>query len=57
MKNWKFVRIMKQSGLEFTEGQLLKIVDLLGRRRSWRSAMSVVEWVYLHKNRTDLRSR
>ncbi|KAJ0040128.1 hypothetical protein Pint_27880 [Pistacia integerrima] len=57
VKNWKFVRIMKQSGLLFTEGQLLKIVQGLGDKGSWRQAMSVVEWVYGRKEIRDLKSR
>ncbi|KAL5755095.1 hypothetical protein ACOSP7_023315 [Xanthoceras sorbifolium] len=57
VKNWKFVRIMKQSGLQFTEGQLLKIVEGLGRKGSWRPAMSVVEWIYGRKDHRNLKSR
>lgn len=57
VKNWKFVRIMKQSGLLFTEGQLLKIVQGLGDKGSWRQAMSVVEWVYGRKEIRDSKSR
>lgn len=57
VKNWKFVRIMKQSGLQFSEGQLLKILRGLGDKGSWKQAISVVEWVYGHKERKDLKSR
>ncbi|TXG59931.1 hypothetical protein EZV62_014504 [Acer yangbiense] len=57
LNNWKFVRIMKQSGLQFSESQLLKIVEGLGCKGSWRPAMSVVEWVYGRKEQRDLKSR
>lgn len=57
LKNWKFVRIMKQSGLLFTEGQLLKIVQGLGDKGGWRQAMSVVEWVYKRKEMKHSKSR
>ncbi|GLT75389.1 hypothetical protein SLA2020_471200 [Shorea laevis] len=55
--HWKFVRIMKQSGLPFTEGQLLKIVEGLGKNGRWRQAMAVVEWVYGDKEHGGLKSR
>lgn len=56
-KNWKFVRIMNQSGLMFTEGQMLKLLKGLGDKRSWRQAMSVLDWVYGLKDKRDLKSR
>ncbi|XP_010550311.1 PREDICTED: pentatricopeptide repeat-containing protein At5g67570, chloroplastic [Tarenaya hassleriana] len=56
-KHWKFVRMMKQSGLQFTEAQLLKIVDRLGHRRSWKQASAVVHWVYSDKQHKHLKSR
>lgn len=37
---------MKQSGLEFTEGQVLRIVEGLGAKGCWKQALSVVEWLY-----------
>ncbi|KAG2327183.1 hypothetical protein Bca52824_009911 [Brassica carinata] len=46
-KHWKFVRMMNQSGLQFNEDQMLKIVDPL----------AVVRWVYSDKKRKHLRSR
>ncbi|CAN7024214.1 hypothetical protein IGI04_024133 [Brassica rapa subsp. trilocularis] len=56
-KHWKFVRMMNQSGLQFSEDQMLKIVDRLGRKRSWKQALAVVHWVYSDKKRKHLRSR
>ncbi|XP_024025463.1 pentatricopeptide repeat-containing protein At5g67570, chloroplastic [Morus notabilis] len=45
-RDWKLRRIMKQSGLEFTEGQVLRIVEGLGAKGCWKQAVSVVEWLY-----------
>lgn len=56
-KHWKFVRIMNQSGLQFSEDQMLKIVDRLGRKNSWKQASAVVHWVYSDKKRKHIRSR
>lgn len=57
MKNWKFSRMMKQSGLQFTEAQLLKIVGGLGDKGQWRHALSVVKWVYNSKEHKHFKSR
>ncbi|GMH24048.1 hypothetical protein Nepgr_025891 [Nepenthes gracilis] len=57
LKDWKFRRMMKQGGLHFTEGQLLKILRGLGDRGSWRQAMDVVEWVYSNKEYRNYKSR
>ncbi|CAN1777483.1 Pentatricopeptide repeat-containing protein At5g67570, chloroplastic [Linum perenne] len=57
LKDWKLARMMKQSGLEFTEGQLLKIVETLGAKRKWKQALSAVGWVYTDKDRSDFKSR
>ncbi|KAL3844675.1 hypothetical protein ACJIZ3_002078 [Penstemon smallii] len=57
VKDWKFNRMMRYSGLEFTEGQMLKIVAGLGSRGKWRHAMSVVEWVYNSKEHKHYKSR
>ncbi|KAK6923153.1 Pentatricopeptide repeat [Dillenia turbinata] len=56
-KDWKFSRIMKQSRLQFTEVQLLKIVGGLGASGNWRPALSVVEWVYGCKELKLIKSR
>lgn len=57
MKDWKFGRMMKQSGLQFTEAQLLRIVGRLGANGQWRNALSVVEWVYSDKEHKHYKSR
>ncbi|OIV89398.1 hypothetical protein TanjilG_22230 [Lupinus angustifolius] len=56
-KDWKFSRIMKLSELPFTEGQLLMILELLGAKGCWKQALSVVQWVYNHKDQRKYRSR
>lgn len=57
MKDWKFARIMKYSGLQFTERQMLKIIEGLGGKGRWRHAFSVVEWVYSSKEHRHYKSR
>ncbi|KAK7386359.1 hypothetical protein VNO78_26544 [Psophocarpus tetragonolobus] len=57
MKDWKFSRMMKLSGLPFTEEQLLRIVELLGFKRCWKQALSVVQWVYNYKDHRKFQSR
>ncbi|XP_030538973.1 pentatricopeptide repeat-containing protein At5g67570, chloroplastic [Rhodamnia argentea] len=56
-KDWKFSRMMKLSGLQFTEKQLLNILRGLGNDGHWKQAMAVVEWVYHDKERRCWRSR
>lgn len=57
MRDWKLSRMMKQSGLQFTEGQLLKILNGLGATKCWKQALSVVEWVYNDKGNIHCKSR
>ncbi|XP_020235014.1 pentatricopeptide repeat-containing protein At5g67570, chloroplastic isoform X1 [Cajanus cajan] len=57
MRDWKFSRMMKLSGLPFTEVQLLRIVELLGVKRCWKQALSVVQWVYNYKDHRKFQSR
>ncbi|KAI3500332.1 hypothetical protein L1887_36152 [Cichorium endivia] len=57
MKNWKFSKMMKQSELQFTEDQLLKIVGGLGDKGQWKHALSVVKWVYNSKEHKNFKSR
>lgn len=57
MKDWKFTRMMRYSGLQFTEGQMLKIVEGLGNKGQWNHAVSVVEWVYNSKEQKNFKSR
>ncbi|RZC62778.1 hypothetical protein C5167_024553 [Papaver somniferum] len=57
IRDWKFGRLMKLSGLHFTEGHLLKIVEGLGVHGNWRIALSVVEWVYNNNDYKHQKSR
>lgn len=57
IKDWKFTRMMKLSGLQFTEGQLLKILEQLGAKGSWKQAISVVDWVYSKSDNKNYKSR
>ncbi|KAG8384268.1 hypothetical protein BUALT_Bualt04G0100700 [Buddleja alternifolia] len=57
VKDWKFTRVMRYSGLQFTEGQMLRIVEGLGNKGQWRNAFSVVEWVYSSKEHRHFKSR
>ncbi|KAI4326009.1 hypothetical protein MLD38_031367 [Melastoma candidum] len=50
-RDWKFGRMMKLSGLQFSEKQLLKILQGLGWKGHWKQALSAVEWVYDYKVR------
>ncbi|KAL8044626.1 hypothetical protein ABFX02_08G057500 [Erythranthe guttata] len=56
-KDWKFTRMMRYSGLQFTEGQMMKIVNGLGYKGQWKHALSVVEWVYTSKEHMHFKSR
>jgi hypothetical protein len=56
-KDWKFSRCMKLSGLPFTEGQLLMILEMLGVRGCWKQALSVVQWVYSDKDHKKFQSK
>ncbi|KAK9109757.1 hypothetical protein Sjap_017817 [Stephania japonica] len=56
-RDWKFARLMKQSEIQFTERNLMKIVGDLGSLGSWRQAMSVVEWVYSRDEYKHRKSR
>lgn len=57
MKDWKFTRMMKQSQLQFTEDQLLKLLGRLGDQGCWRQAMEVVRWIYSRKEHIHYKSR
>ncbi|KAF5749679.1 hypothetical protein HS088_TW03G00004 [Tripterygium wilfordii] len=54
-RDWKLVRMMKQSELRFSEDQLLKILEGLGEKNKWQQALAVVERVYEKKR--EYRSR
>ncbi|KAM7251370.1 hypothetical protein ACFE04_023253 [Oxalis oulophora] len=57
VKDWKVGRMMKQSELQFTERQLLKIVHMLGDKRCWRQALAVVDYAYGTKEHKHFKSR
>ncbi|XP_040999766.1 pentatricopeptide repeat-containing protein At5g67570, chloroplastic [Juglans microcarpa x Juglans regia] len=57
MRDWKFSRIMKQSELQFTESQLLNVLEGLGNKGQWKQALSVVEWVNNDKEHRRYKSR
>lgn len=57
MKDWKLSKMMKQSGLQFTEGQMLKILGGLGAKGCWKHSLAVVEWVYNDKGNKHCKSR
>ncbi|VVA23388.1 PREDICTED: pentatricopeptide [Prunus dulcis] len=57
MKDWKLSKMMKQSGLQFTEGQMLKILGGLGAKGCWKHSVAVVEWVYNDKGNKHCKSR
>lgn len=57
ISDWKFSRLMNQSGIQFTERNLLRIVGGLGTRGHWRHALSIVEWVYKGRDSKHYKSR
>ncbi|KAG0455208.1 hypothetical protein HPP92_024167 [Vanilla planifolia] len=57
MQDWKFSRLMKHSGLLFSEMCMLDIIEELGSLRSWRQALSVVKWVYNQQEYKNCKSR
>lgn len=57
VKDYKFSKLMKHSGLQYTEEQMLRLVEGLGEKGQWRHALSVVHWVYNSKERRRSKSR
>lgn len=57
VKDFKFSKLMKHSGLQYTEEQMLRLVQGLGEKGQWRHAMSVVHWVYNSKEHRRSKSR
>ncbi|KAJ0961429.1 hypothetical protein J5N97_000384 [Dioscorea zingiberensis] len=57
MKDWKFPRLMKQSGLYLSEVNLLKLIEGFGVIGNWKHALSVVEWAYNEKKYRYQKSR
>ncbi|KAM3014598.1 hypothetical protein FF2_027279 [Malus domestica] len=56
-RDWKLSKMMKQSGLQFTEGQTLKILGGLGAKGCWKQALSVLDWAYNDKGNKHYKSR
>ncbi|XP_059293506.1 pentatricopeptide repeat-containing protein At5g67570, chloroplastic isoform X1 [Lycium ferocissimum] len=57
VKDYKFSKLMKHSGLQYTEEQMLRLVEGLGEKGQWRHALSVVHWVYNSKEHRCSKSR
>ncbi|XP_055806360.1 pentatricopeptide repeat-containing protein At5g67570, chloroplastic [Solanum dulcamara] len=57
VKDYKFSKLMKHSGLQYTEEQMLRFVQGLGEKGQWRHALSVVHWVYTSKEHRRNKSR
>nr|XP_016461513.1 PREDICTED: pentatricopeptide repeat-containing protein At5g67570, chloroplastic-like [Nicotiana tabacum] len=57
VKDYKFSKLMKHSGLQFTEEQMLRLVEGLGEKGQWRHALSVVHWVFNSKEHRRCKSR
>ncbi|CAN4083032.1 unnamed protein product [Withania somnifera] len=57
VKDYKFSKLMKHSGLQYTEEQMLRLVEGLGEKGQWRHALSVVHWVYNSKEHRRSKSR
>ncbi|KAH0700415.1 pentatricopeptide repeat-containing protein At5g67570, chloroplastic [Solanum tuberosum] len=57
VKDYKFSKLMKHSGLQYTEEQMLRLVQGLGEKGQWKHALSVVHWVYTSKEHRRSKSR
>lgn len=57
VKDYKFSKLMKHSGLQYTEEQMLRLVQGLGEKGQWKNALSVVHWVYTSKEHRRSKSR
>ncbi|KAK4346672.1 hypothetical protein RND71_033011 [Anisodus tanguticus] len=57
VKDYKFSKLMKHSGLQYTEKQMLSLMEGLAERGQWRHALSVVHWVYNSKEHKRSKSR
>lgn len=49
--------MMKQSGLQFTEDQLLMILQGLGSKGCWGQALGVVQYVFDEKKKSKSKSK
>ncbi|KAL6013039.1 hypothetical protein ACLOJK_003529 [Asimina triloba] len=57
MQDWKFSKLMNHSEVQFTERNLLEILQRLGALGHWKHALAVVEWVYKRKDYKGFKSR
>ncbi|XP_028554371.1 pentatricopeptide repeat-containing protein At5g67570, chloroplastic-like [Dendrobium catenatum] len=57
IQDWKFSRLMKHSGLLFSEMCMLEIIEKLGALRNWKQALSIVKWVYNQQEYKNCKSR
>ncbi|XP_020574510.1 pentatricopeptide repeat-containing protein At5g67570, chloroplastic isoform X1 [Phalaenopsis equestris] len=57
IQDWKFSRLMKYSGLLFSEMCMLEILEELGALKNWKQALSVVKWVYNQQEYKNRKSR
>ncbi len=50
-------RLMHSARLKWTEGRLLRLVQLLGDKGNWRRAIQVVHWVHCREHFKHCKSR
>jgi pentatricopeptide repeat protein len=50
-------RLMHSARLKWTEGRLLRLVQLLGYKGNWRRAIQVVHWVHCREHFKHCKSR
>ncbi|KAG9151372.1 hypothetical protein Leryth_026000 [Lithospermum erythrorhizon] len=55
--DWRFSRMMKRSALQFTEKQMLRIVEGLGEKGQSEHAKSIVDFVFNSKEHRHFKSR
>ncbi|CAN6289037.1 unnamed protein product [Urochloa humidicola] len=56
-RDWRLTRMMKKADLMYNEDNLLRILDGLEARGSWRQALAVTEWVYNENSYRHRKSR
>lgn len=49
MTGWQLSKLMHNARMKFTDGRLVRIVQVLGDMGNWRKAMEVVHWVHNRK--------
>ncbi|KAJ1253740.1 hypothetical protein BS78_K200800 [Paspalum vaginatum] len=55
--DWRLTRMMKKADIIYNEDNLLRILDGLEARGSWRQALAVIEWVYKESSYRHRKSR